>query len=135
MADLSQLHPKVKELAEKHIAKCKEAGISLLVYCTYRSIKEQDALYAQGRTKAGKKVTNAKGGQSYHNYRVAYDCGPVVGGNVAWNRNDLFKKIGEIGESLGLTWGGHFKSITDLPHFQYTGGLTLKDFQAGKTIN
>jgi len=134
MADLKQLHPKLQELAKKHIAKCKEAGIDLLIYCTYRSIEEQNALYAQGRTKPGNKVTNAKGGQSYHNYRVAYDCGPVVSGNVAWNRNDLFKKIGEIGESLGLTWGGHFKSIVDLPHFQYTGGLTLKDFQAGKTI-
>jgi len=134
MADLSQLHPKVKELAEKHIAKCKEAGIDLLVYCTYRSIKEQDALYAQGRTKPGKKITNARGGQSMHNFRVAYDCGPVVNGKIDWNNTKLFVKIGEIGELLGLEWGGCFKSIVDLPHFQYTQGLSLKDFQAGKTI-
>ena len=155
MGDLNQLHPKVKELALKHIAKCKEAGIDLLIYCTYRSIAEQNEIYKKGRTIPGNpcwcggkenkvgtckkhplglKPTNAKGGQSFHNYHVAYDCGPMIGGNVAWNREDLFKKVGTIGESLGLEWGGHFKSIVDLPHFQYTGGLTLKDFQAGKTI-
>ena len=134
MGDLSQLHPKLQELAKQHIAKCKEAGIELSIYCTYRSVAEQNALYAQGRTKPGKKVTNARGGQSYHNFKVAYDCGPVLNGNIAWNREDLFKKIGAIGESLSLEWGGHFKSIVDLPHFQDTGGLTLKDFQAGKTI-
>lgn len=131
---LDGLHPKVKELALKHKEKCKEAGIDLLIYCTYRSINEQNVLYAQGRTKPGKKVTNAKGGQSFHNYRVAYDCGPVVNGNIAWNREDLFKKIGQIGVSLGLEWGGNFKSIKDLPHFQYTGGLTLRDFQTGKKL-
>jgi peptidoglycan L-alanyl-D-glutamate endopeptidase CwlK len=131
---LDDLHPKLQELAKQHISKCKEAEIDLLIYCTYRSIEEQNKLYAQGRTRPGKKVTNAKGGQSFHNYRVAYDCGPVIGGNIAWNREDLFKKIGQIGVSLGLEWGGNFKSIKDLPHFQYTGGLTLRDFQSGKTL-
>jgi peptidoglycan L-alanyl-D-glutamate endopeptidase CwlK len=134
VSKIDELHPKVKALAEKHIAKCKEAGIDLLIYCTYRSIEEQNKLYVQGRTKPGKVVTNAKGGQSYHNFRVAYDCGPLIGGKVAWNRTDLFKKIGAIGVSLGLEWGGHFKSIVDLPHFQYTGGLALADFRAGKTL-
>jgi peptidoglycan L-alanyl-D-glutamate endopeptidase CwlK len=134
MSKLDALHPKLQELAKQHIAKCKEAGIDLLIYCTYRSIEEQNALYAQGRTKPGKKVTNAKGGQSYHNFRVAYDCGPVINGKIAWNREDLFKKIGVIGESIGLEWGGHFKSIVDLPHFQYTGGLALADFRTGKSL-
>lgn len=134
MSKIDELHPRVKALAVKHIEACKEAGIELRIYCAYRSIAEQDALYARGRTKPGKIVTNAKGGQSYHNFRVAYDCGPVINGKIAWNREDLFHKIGLIGEVIGLEWGGHFQSIVDLPHFQYPGGLALADFRAGKSL-
>jgi peptidoglycan L-alanyl-D-glutamate endopeptidase CwlK len=97
MDRLNQLHPKVKELALQHIQKCKEAGIDLCIYCTYRSIEEQNALYAQGRTKPGKIVTRAKGGQSFHNYRVAYDCAPIVNGRIAWGRSDLLSKSGRLG--------------------------------------
>lgn len=134
MGKLDELHPKVKELALKLKDECKQAGIDLCIYCTYRSIAEQNRLYAQGRTKPGVKVTNAKGGQSMHNYRIAFDCGPLINGDVAWNREDLFRKIGAIGVKLGLTWGGNFKSIKDLPHFEYTQGLKVADFQAGKMI-
>lgn len=142
MGRLDELHPKVKELALKLKEECKKVGIELCIYCTYRSIAEQNALYAQGRTKPGEVVTNAKGGQSMHNFRVAFDCGPVINGDVAWKREDLFRKIGAIGKKLGLEWGGDFTKIKngkrvpfpDLPHFQLTQGLTYQDFQAGKMI-
>lgn len=132
-ANLNALHPKVKLLALKHIQKCKEVGITLNIYSTYRSITEQNALYAQGRTKAGKRVTNARGGYSYHNFRVAYDCVPMVNGVAVWGRRDLYKKIGQIGVSLGMEWGANFK-IKDCPHFQFRNGLSLADFQNGKTL-
>lgn len=131
---LDELHPQVKALALKLQEKCKATGIEIKIYCTYRSIEEQNKLYAQGRTAVGPIVTNAKGGTSYHNFRVAFDCGPVICGKIAWNRTDLFKKVGAIGESIGLEWGGHFKTIVDMPHFQYRGGLTRADFRAGKTL-
>lgn len=134
MSKIDELNPIVQNLAKQHIEKCKETGIDLSIYCTYRSFKEQDDLYAKGRTVPGKIVTNAKGGQSYHNFRVAYDCGPSVNRQIAWDRTDLFKKIGEIGESIGLEWGGRFKSIKDLPHFQYTRGHSTTDFLAGVDI-
>lgn len=128
------LHPNLQTLARKLKDECKKQGIDALVYCGYRSIDEQNKLYAQGRTAPGQIVTNAKGGSSYHNFKVAFDCGPVIGKSIAWNREDLFRKIGAIGKRLGLEWGGDFKSIKDLPHFQYRQGLTLADFRAGKTL-
>jgi peptidoglycan L-alanyl-D-glutamate endopeptidase CwlK len=131
--ELRFLHPIVRTKCEQFIEKCRKQGITVLVTSTYRDNESQDALYAQGRTVAGKKVTNAKGGQSFHNWRVAFDIVPLVNGKAIWNDKALFTKCGEIGESCGLEWGGRWK-FTDMPHFQYTGGLTLKDFQAGKTL-
>jgi peptidoglycan L-alanyl-D-glutamate endopeptidase CwlK len=47
---------------------------------------------------------------------------------------ELWNKIGTIGESVGLEWAGRWKRFREFPHFQFTGGLTLSDFQAGKTF-
>jgi peptidoglycan L-alanyl-D-glutamate endopeptidase CwlK len=91
-------------------------------------------LYAQGRTAPGKKVTNAKGGQSFHNWKVAFDFCPIVNGKPNWNDVALYTKCGEIAESVGLEWAGRWKSFKELAHCQYTGGLTLHDFQQGKTL-
>ncbi len=48
-----------------------------------RTFQEQDDLYAIGRTKPGKKVTNAKGGQSVHNYGFAVDIVLIIDGKTA----------------------------------------------------
>jgi peptidoglycan L-alanyl-D-glutamate endopeptidase CwlK len=130
--DIEALYPAVKEKAKELIELCKKEKIDLIITSTFRDIESQNRLYAQGRTLKGKKVTNAKGGQSYHNYRVAFDVVPVVAGKAVWNNNKLWKKIGGLGMSIGLEWGGSWQSIHDLPHFQYTQGLTLADFQTGK---
>lgn len=130
--DLDKLHPYVKELAEKLLAKCKEAGIKIIITETLRSKERQQQLYNQGRTTPGKIVTNAKPGDSIHNYGLAFDIVPVENGKALWNRYDLFKKVGKIGVGLGLTWGGNWRSFKDYPHFQWTGGLTLADLKSGK---
>jgi peptidoglycan L-alanyl-D-glutamate endopeptidase CwlK len=132
--DIKELHPKAQDLCNQFIAKCKEAGISITITSTYRDNEKQTQLYNQGRTTPGKIVTNAKAGQSIHNYRLAFDFCPIVNGQAAWSDTLLFITCGRIGKSLGLTWGGDFKSIKDMPHFEYTNGLTLADLQAGKTI-
>lgn len=131
---LEDLHPTVKELCEKHIAACDVAGIDLLVTSTYRDIESQNALYAQGRTTPGNKVTNAKGGQSFHNWKVAYDVVPIVGGKAIWDDKGLWDQIGQLGVSVGLEWAGNWKTFKETAHFQYTGGLTIKDFQDGKRL-
>jgi len=131
---LEDLHPKVKVLCEKFIEKCKSQNIDVLITSTYRDGASQDALYAQGRTTAGKIVTNARAGQSYHNWRVAFDFVPLVHGKAQWSDVATFTKCGEIAESVGLEWAGRWKKFKELAHCQYTGGLKLADFQAGKTI-
>lgn len=116
------------------IQKCAAEGIDILITSTFRDNASQNALYAQGRTKPGKKVTNAQAGKSWHNWRVAFDFVPVVNGKAQWNDTETFNRCGEIGESCGLTWAGRWKSFKELAHLQYTGGLTLADFQKGKTL-
>ena len=131
---LDDLHPKVKDLAEKFISVCKEHGFEILIYSTYRDIEAQNKIYVQGRTIAGKIVTNAKGGQSFHNYRVAFDWVPTIAGKPLWSDATAYLKCAELGEALGLEWAGRWKSFKETAHLQYTGGLSLADFQAGKSI-
>lgn len=135
---LDDLHPKVKQLAETFIANCKQAGIDVLVTSTYRDGESQNALYAQGRTKPGSIVTNAKAGQSWHNYRLAFDIVPLRGGKPVWGTSGLdgklWKQVGQIGKAVGLEWAGEWKTFVEFPHFQYTQGLTLADLQKGKMI-
>lgn len=136
---LTDLNPKVQQMAEAHIAACHAAGIDLLVTCTYRDNEEQDRLYAQGRTTPGGKVTNAKGGQSFHNYRVAYDVVPMRFGKPVWGTakpedKAMWLKVGELGVAVGLEWAGNWKTFKEYPHFQFTGGHTLLHFQAGGSL-
>ncbi|NTW53626.1 MAG: M15 family metallopeptidase [Chlorobaculum sp.] len=131
---IEELHPHVQLLANQMIEECKKAEIDLLITSTYRDFESQNALYAQGRTTPGKIVTNAKGGQSYHNWRVAFDVVPIVNGKAMWNDSVLWQKIGAIGRSSGLEWAGDWKKFKEFPHFQFTGGLTLADFQQGKQV-
>ena len=129
---LSDLDPKPRELCMRWIDACKKAGYEVLVYCTYRSKQEQDDLYRIGRDIPGKKVTNAKGGESYHQYRCAWDWVPLLGGKPQWNNEDMYKRCAEIGEAMGIEWAGRWKRFREMAHFQDSGGLTIADLLAGK---
>lgn len=135
---LEDLHPKVKAKAEAFLAKCKAEGIDVIITCTYRDAAEQDRLYAIGRTTPGKKVTNAKAGQSFHNYRLAFDCVPLRHGKPVWGTagadGELWIKLGAIGVACGLEWAGKWTRFREYPHFQFTGGFPLSHFQNGGTI-
>jgi peptidoglycan L-alanyl-D-glutamate endopeptidase CwlK len=131
---LSDLNPKVAAMCSEFINRCKDQGIDIIITSTYRDAESQNALYAQGRTTPGKIVTNAKGGQSFHNWKVAFDFCPIVNGKPQWADLALFTKCGEIGESVGLEWAGRWVKFKELAHLQYTNGLSLHDFQEGKTL-
>jgi peptidoglycan L-alanyl-D-glutamate endopeptidase CwlK len=132
---LDDLHPRVKVLCEKFIAECHNVGIDVLITSTYRDAESQNALYAQGRTTKGNIVTNAKAGQSWHNWRCAFDFVPIVGGKAMWSDTNAFIKCGRIAESIGLEWAGSWAGkFKEMAHCQYTGGLSLADLQAGKQI-
>jgi len=129
---IEDLVPAVKVKALAHVAACAEAGIDLLIYCTYRDLESQDALYRQGRETAGAIVTNARGGESYHNWRCAYDCVALVQGKPQWGDSVLARKVGELGESVGLEWSGRWSGkLRETAHFQYTAGFSLAQLQAG----
>ena len=135
---ITDLHPKVQVMANAMIEACKAAGFDILITSTYRDAESQNALYAQGRTTKGSIVTNAKAGQSWHNYRLAFDIVPLRNGKPVWGTSGadgkLWKAIGKIGKACGLEWAGDWVSMKEFPHFQHTGGLTLKDLQAGKQL-
>src|SRR5262245_42202829 len=77
-----------------------------------RTYAEQTALYSQGRGTKGKIVTNAKAGQSLHNFGVAWDVGIFVEGVYYTGRNAkedrAYKDLAALVKANlpGLEWGG-----------------------------
>jgi len=128
MRGIEHLHPKMRAKAEELLKICGEKGMPLLITETFRTTAEQDALYAQGRTAPGNIVTNAKGSsyQSGHQWGVAFDfCRNVKG--KEWDDSDgFFLKVGVLGKSIGLAWGGDWKT-PDKPH------LELPEFMPGNS--
>lgn len=127
MRDVTQLHPILQEKFKLLQKKCAQKGITIRATECLRTAKEQDALYAKGRTSPGAKVTNARGkdAKSMHQWGVAVDI--VIDMDVDKDGDvdirdlynvKLLNVVGKIGESIGLEWGGSWKSIVDKPHFQ-----------------
>lgn len=123
---LDDLKPEVKALAERWLAECKDQGLDVLVTSTLRTFAEQDALYAQGRTAPGRIVTNARGGQSFHNFGVALDFVPMRNGKPVWGYSSaddsaLWSKIAGIAEGLGFSWSGRWTGkLKEQAHIQFT---------------
>lgn len=130
--NIDDLHPHVATLCKTFVRGCGAAGIDIIITSTYRDLESQAAIYAQGRTTPGSKVTNAKPGQSFHNYRLAFDFCPIVSGKAQWADIELFKKCGSIGESLGLEYAGNWKKFPEYAHLQMVFGLAIEDLEAGK---
>ena len=127
--DISLCHPELQQKAEKIVSACRGQGLLIGRGECYRSIAEQDALYAKGRTAPGSIVTNAKGSSysSHHQWGTAFDI-YRNDGTGAYNNNDgFFDLVGTIGVKIGLEWGGNWKSPVDKPHFQlpYWGSTTI----------
>lgn len=131
--NIDDLHPHVAMLCHNFVLACAAQGIDVSITSTYRDNEAQNALYAEGRTAPGDIVTNAKGGQSFHQYRLAFDFVPIVGGKARWSDLKTIERCGVIGEGLGLEWAGRWVHMKESLHLQATGGLTLADLQSGKT--
>lgn len=130
---IATLLPEVQPLARALVQKAAQHDIRIRVISGTRSYAEQDALYAQGRTAPGSKVTNARGGHSNHNFGIAFDIG-VFEGNKYLGESVKYKAVGALGMELGLEWGGNWKTIVDEPHFQlrpaWAAGLAERDLLA-----
>ncbi|HAA3519253.1 TPA_asm: alkaline phosphatase [Listeria monocytogenes] len=119
--NVSGMNKSVADKTRNVIKKMAKKGIYLCVAQGYRSSAEQNALYAQGRTKPGAVVTNAKGGQSNHNYGVAVDLCLYTsdGKNVIWeSTTSRWKTVVSAMKAEGFDWGGDWKSFKDYPHFE-----------------
>lgn len=146
------LHPKLRQevssIYDEIVESLSGKAICRFAY-TLRTFAEQDALYAQGRTKPGAIVTKAKAGQSYHNYGLAIDIVLLVDkdGNgsfetASWDTKTDFdvdgksdwQEIVAIFKRHGFEWGGDWK-FSDLPHFQKTFGKSIADLQALIKLN
>jgi peptidoglycan L-alanyl-D-glutamate endopeptidase CwlK len=130
---INSIHESVQPLARALIEAAAREGISLVVNSGFRSIAEQDRLYAKGRTTKGGIVTGVKGGGSWHNFGLAFDVAMVSPGpkppkgTRSWPPGkEEWRIIGGIGESLGMKWGGSFSNLWDPGHFEYHPGITKK---------
>lgn len=135
----NDLHPIVKGMFDEHFKECAQHGIDLLCTSTYRDVESQNVLFNQGRYgNPGRIITNARGGDSFHQWRCAYDVVPIVNGKPVWSTTGeafkLWKQVGIMGTLCGLEWGGNWRTFKDYPHFQWTNGLTIEDFKAGKKL-
>lgn len=116
-AVIATLVPEAQPMARTLVQKAAAAGITIKIISGLRTYAEQNALYAQGRTAPGNKVTNAKGGFSNHNFGIAFDVG-VFEGSKYMPESPKYKAVGALGVDIGLEWGGNWKTIVDQPHFQ-----------------
>ena len=130
MRDINKCHPRLIELSKKLVSACKGQGLIIGIGESFRTKEEQDALYAKGRTAPGNIVTNAKGSSysSHHQWGTAFDIYRSDGKGVYTDGDGFFEKVGKIGKSIGLEWGGDWKSPVDKPHFQLPdwGSTTTK---------
>jgi len=120
MRDITLCHPRLQLLAVQLVEESGKQGLMIKIGETLRTVAEQDALYAQGRTKPGSIVTNAPGSSysSYHQWGTAFDIFRNHGAGAYNDSGNFFTRVGAIGAALGLEWGGNWKSIVDKPHFQ-----------------
>lgn len=150
---IDDLDPSIRGKAIMFCERCASQGINILITCTLRDMKEQAALYAQGREEISKVnalravagmapiksvaenriVTNAKPGESFHNYGLAFDVVPLEAGKPIWDSGyPVWQTIGKIGKECGLEWAGDWQRFKEFPHFQYTGGLSLAQVRQGQ---
>jgi len=131
--NIADLHPTLQRGAAELIQRMKELGYPVGISSTYRDNAAQNYLFAQGRTRPGPIVTNARGGESVHNYRLAFDIFKNIK-SQEFSDSKFFDTAGKIWTQMGGEWGGNWATFVDKPHMQFTGGLSIADLKAGKRL-
>jgi D-alanyl-D-alanine carboxypeptidase/LysM domain len=126
---LAKLAPPLALLGTQLMRDCHAEGVSIRIQEGFRSWSVQDETYAKGRTAPGHIVTYARGGESFHNFGLAFDIVLLdASGRPTWDaRNPGWATAGRLGVALGLRWGGHWKRLKDLPHFELRVPLSLEE--------
>lgn len=110
--ELSVLHPAFRNKVILFLSECHRQGIELRILETYRTPQRQDSLKRRGKSMLS-------GGRSKHQHYLAIDVVPIVNGKLKWHDRRLWSKIGAIGQSYGLKWGGRWRRLYDPGHFEY----------------
>jgi len=118
------VHPDLQEKVHRILDAMTVLGLEMRVTDGLRTIEQQQALYALGRSKPGKIVTNADGVVHRSNHQVhaddfghAVDCTFWVDGTPSWAEDLQWRLYGEMAKALGLKWGGDW-SKPDKPHIE-----------------
>ncbi len=129
--NLRSLQIKAQPLARQSLAALLAAGVATKILSGTRTYAQQDALYRQGRnSNPGNIVTNAKGGQSWHNFGLAWDIGLFQNG-ASLTKSAPYQAAASIAKIAGLEWGGDWTSFQDMPHYQLaTGGKPVSAARA-----
>lgn len=146
MSKIDTLHPIIREEVQSAVLYVNThiltGRVKMIIIQGLRAFDEQHKLFLQRP-----KVTNADAGQSIHNYGLAFDFCLIDGAKTIWDvasdfdgdKNPDWMEVVAYFKSLGYTWGGDFRSITDRPHFEKTFGHTWQQLLAikksGKTEN
>lgn len=122
--DLDRLYPPFLDRMLEMVAQCRARGADYFAICGHRTYTEQDALYAKGRTEKGPVVTNARAGESFHNFGLAVDfCRDGLvdrrGLQPDW-RPESYLILGEEAAGQGLEWAGRWKRFKEYPHVQWS---------------
>lgn len=121
--DITLCHPELQKKAAELVEKCRQQGLIIKITDCLRDEQEQADCVRRG-------TSSLNYPDSHHNWGTAFDfC--RNDGQGAYNDNDgFFTKVGKIGQSIGLEWGGSWYSPVDKPHFQLpdwgTGTILLK---------
>jgi len=135
---IAKLHPKISAEVLHLVKQCQKNNVRIRVVQGLRTFAEQDALYAQGRTKPGPIVTKAKGGLSNHNYGLSFDfCLLNADGSISWSQMqdadaDGIKdwmEVVNVFKKNGYDWGGLWK-FKDNPHIEKTFGHSIRTLLA-----
>ncbi|MBK3493778.1 M15 family metallopeptidase [Viridibacillus sp. YIM B01967] len=139
----TELHPIVEGNKNILLEKAAEKNIDVMITAGIRSFEKQDELYEQGRSTEGNIVTYSKGGESYHNYGLAFDYAiKNANGAIEWDvqfdgnnngESDWFE-VAELAKELGFEWGGDWRNFKDYPHLQMTFGLSIPMLQKGHRV-
>jgi peptidoglycan LD-endopeptidase CwlK len=129
-ANIQTLLPAAQRKAREFMSAMAGLNATVKIISGTRTFAEQDQLYRQGRDLPGPKVTRARGGQSNHNFGVAWDIGIFQNGQYL-DESPLYGQAGDIGKGLGFEWGGDWAKFSDEPHFQIVAEDNLADI-AGK---
>ena len=128
--DLSHVHPFVRERITKVLETLGAEGIPFRVFEAFRTPQRQQALWEQGRTRAGAIVTKARPWTSYHQYGLAADF--VLFQNNSWSWDDggakrvWWNRLQQVGAAHGLE-----ALRFERPHLQMAG-LDVGALQAGR---